>query len=291
VPFLVVGCFPWTALLPDAMTHAATWWRVRWPLLRLGAAGPEVAPARAVEREQHEEGAAHFLVACLLAALAPILVYPSAPLTAALPAVPAAAILCGRLLDHLFEQPERLGRALTRSTLMLAVAGSAAAVAFVAVATRVTEAAPGLRPLGAVVLLASWAPFLADLLRRRRAAALLVALPVALGMPVVALEVLPLMEDWLNTRTAAQALEATAPAEAPLLLPEPPPPSLRLYATRPLVVTAAGPGVLRAQRARDGATYLAFRPAREHEVAAAAAMPLEILVRTPTLVVARVRPH
>lgn len=291
VPFLVVGCFPWTALLPDAMSHAATWWRGRLPRLRLGAAGPEVAPARAVERERREEGAAHFLIACLLAALAPILVYPAAPLTAALPAAPAAAILCGRLLDHLFEQPERLGRALTRSTLMLAVVGSVTAVTFVVLATRVTEAAPGLRPLGAVVLLASWAPFLADLLRRRRAAALLVALPVALGMPVVSLEVLPRMEDWLNTRTASHVLDVAAPPGAPVLLPEPPPPSLRLHATRPLVVTAAGPGVLRAQRARDGATYLAFRPAREHEVAAAAGTPLEILVRTPTLVVARVRPQ
>ena len=110
VPFLVVGCFPWTALLPDAMAHAATWWRGRLPLLRIGAAGPELPPARALERERHEEGAAHFLVACLLAALAPILVYPAAPLSAALPAVPAAALLCGRLLDHLFEEPVSLVR-------------------------------------------------------------------------------------------------------------------------------------------------------------------------------------
>jgi hypothetical protein len=36
--------------------------------------------------------------------------------------------------------------------------------------------------------------------------------------------------------------------------------------------------------------YLAFRPAREHEVARALAMPLEIMLRTPTLVLARVRP-
>lgn len=291
VPFLVVACFPWTALLPDAMAHAATWWRGRLPLLRIGATGPELPPARAVEREQREEGAAHFVIACLLAALAPILVYPAAPLTAALPAAPAAAILCGRLLDHLFEEPKRLARALTRSTLMLAVVGSVTAVMFAVLGTRVTEAAHGLRLLGAVVLLASWAPFLADLLRRRRTAALLIALPVALGTPVVALEVLPRMEDWLNTRTAARALAATAPAGAPVVLPEAPPPSLRLYAQRLLVVATPAPATLRARRAGDGATYLAFRPAREHEVAAGAEMPLEILIRTPTLVVARVRPH
>ena len=290
VPFLVVGCFPWTALLPDAMLHAATWWRGRLPLLRIGPAGPEVAPARAVERERREEGAAHFMIACLLASLAPILVYPAAPLTAALPAAPAAAILCGRLLDHLFEDPPRLARALTRSALMLAVVGSVTAVMFVVLATRVTEAAHGLRLLGAAVLLASWAPFLADLLRRRRAAALLVALPVALGAPIVSLEVLPRMEDWLNTRTAARALDAVAPAGAPVVLVETPPPSLRWYAERPLVVDSPGPEALRAWRARDGATYLAFRPAREHEVARDAQTPLEILARTPTLIVARVRP-
>ena len=212
IPFLVVGCFPWTALLPDAMMHAAAWWRGRLPLLRIGAAGPELAPARAVEREQREEGAAHFVIACLLAALAPILVYPSAPLTAALPAAPAAAILCGRLLDHLFEEPRRLARALTRSALTLAVVGSVTAVMFAVLGTRIPGAARGLRLLGAAVLLASWAPFLADLLRRRRVAALLFALPVAVGAPILSLAVLPQMEDWLDTRTAAAVLDAAAPA-------------------------------------------------------------------------------
>ena len=291
IPFLVVGCFPWTALLPDAMMHAAAWWRGRLPLLRIGAAGPELAPARAIEREQREEGAAHFVIACLLAALAPILVYPSAPLTAALPAAPAAAILCGRLLDHLFEEPRRLARALTRSALTLAVVGSVTAVMFAVLGTRIPGAAGGLRLLGAAVLLASWAPFLADLLRRRRLAALLFALPVAVGAPILSLAVLPQMEDWLDTRTAAAVLDAAAPAGAPVVLVETPPPSLRWYAERPLVVAATGPQTLRAQRADDGMTYLAFRPAREHDVAGDAEMPLEILVRTPTLVIARVRPE
>jgi len=126
-PFLVVGLFPWSALLPDAMLHAATWWRGRLPLLRVGPTGPEVPPPAAVERERREERAVHFFIACLLAALAPILFYPSRPLTAALPALPAAAILCGRLLDHLLEDPRRLAPALTRSALTLAAVGSVTA--------------------------------------------------------------------------------------------------------------------------------------------------------------------
>ncbi len=290
-PFLVVGFYPWSAVLPDAMLHAATFWRVRFPLLRIGPAGPELVSASTIERERREEGAAHFFIACLLAALAPILIYPSRPLTAALPAVPAAALLCGRMLDHLFEDPGRLGGSLTRSTLTLAAAGSVAAVAFAVLATRLGDAAPSLRLLAAAMLLTSWAPFLADLLRRRRLAALLMTLPVALGTPVVALRVLPAMEDWLDTRTAAQDFQAVAPAQAPLLLVNPPPPSLRYYARHNLVVAAPRPGALREYRAADGMTYLAFRPSREREVARQVETPLEILARTPSLVLARVRPE
>ncbi len=293
IPFLVVGCFPWSALLPDAMVHAATWWRGRGrlPLLRIGSTGPEFPPAVAIEREKREEGAAHFFIACLLAALAPILVYPSRPLTAALPAVPAVALLCGRLLDHLFEDPKRLAQAVTRSALTLVVAGSVAAFTFVALAARMRDAAPDLRLLGAALLLASWAPFLADLMRRRRLAALLMGLPVVVGMPIASLQVLPAMEDWLNTRAAAQALDVTAPPRAPLVLVGAPPPSLRFYAGHDLVIVSPGPDALRDYRAADGMTYLAFRPAREREVARRAQTPLEILARTPTLVVGRVRPE
>jgi hypothetical protein len=206
-----------------------------------------------------------------------------------LPAVPAVALLCGRLLDHLFEDPKRLALALTRSALTLAVAGSVAAFTFVTLAQRVHEAAPELRLLGAALLLASWAPFLSDLMRRRRLAALLMGLPVALGMPIVSLQVLPAMEDWLNTRTASQALEVAAPPLAPLVLAGAPPPSLRFYVRHELVIVPPEPGALRDHRAADGMTYLAFAPARERDVARGAQTPLEILARTPTLVLARVR--
>ena len=289
VPFLVVGFFPWSALLPDAMAHAATWWHARFPLLRLGRSGPDLLPPAAVERERREEGAAHFFIACLLAALAPILVYPSRPLTAALPALPAAALLCGRLLDHLLEDPARLGRAITRSALTLAAVGSVAAAAFALLATRIPEAASALRLLAATALLTAWAPFLADLLRRRRLAALLMALPVAVGMPIVSLQVLPAMEDWLSARTAVQALEAAAPARAPLAVVGNPAPSLRFHARRNLVLVPPEPDTLRQYRASDGMVYLAFRPLREREVARRVRAPLEILARTSALVAARVR--
>jgi 4-amino-4-deoxy-L-arabinose transferase-like glycosyltransferase len=291
IPFLVLACFPWSALLPDAMAHAATWWRARLPLLRIGAAGPELLAGAAVEREQSEEGAAHFFIACLLAALAPIVAYPSRPITAALPAVPAAALLCGRLVDHLFEDPRRLARAMTRSTLTLAAVGSVTAVAVAVLATHVRGAEPDLRLLGAALLLSAWAPFLADLMRRRRLAALLMALPVAVGTPIVALRVLPAMEDWLNTRTVAQAMAVAGPPSAPLAVLGPVPPSLRFYLSRNLLSASSAAGAVREGRASDGMTYLAFRPSREHEVARGVQVPLEILARTPTLVLARVRPQ
>jgi len=290
VPFLIVGFFPWSAVLPDAMLHAATWWRGRLALLRLGPTGPEVTPVAAIERERREERAAHFFISCLLAALAPILVYPSRPLTAALPAAPAAALLCGRLLDHLFESPGRLSGPFTRSTLTLAAVGSVAAGSFAVLGSRLGGAAPVLRLLGAAVLLCSWAPFLADLVRRRRAAALLMALPLAVGMPIISLRVLPAMEDWMNTRSAALAFDAVAPARAPLLTVGPAAPSLRYYARRNLVAAAPDPEELLACRAADGMTYLAFRPSREREVARRVQTPLEILLRTPSIVLARVSP-
>src|SRR5262249_52129020 len=43
ISFFVVTFFPWSALLPGAALHAATWWRpAARPLLRIGASGPEL---------------------------------------------------------------------------------------------------------------------------------------------------------------------------------------------------------------------------------------------------------
>jgi hypothetical protein len=43
--------------------------------------------------------------------------------------------------------------------------------------------------------------------------------------------------------------------------------------------------------ATDGFTYLVFRAARETEIAHAAGVPIEILARTPGMVLARARPR
>src|SRR6185503_3575259 len=109
-------------------------------------------------------------IACLVAALVPILVYPGPPLPAALPALPAAALLCARFLAHLLEEPERVARPLARATQMLAITGSAAAVLLTLLAARVREASPDLRLLGTVLFVTAWLPFLANFAGRRRLA-------------------------------------------------------------------------------------------------------------------------
>ena len=288
--FLVEGFFPWIALLPAAMLHAATWWRVvRRPM----AHGPQAAGGRPgadpVAREQREEAMSHYLIACVVAALVPVALYPGPPLPAALPALPAASLLCGRFLDHLFEQPQRVARLFTGAVRLLAFAGSIGALALLTVAADMRGVPPPLRLLATIVFVTSWAPFLADFVGRRRLAAALLALPVAVGAPVASLVVLPAMEDYVSARSVAEALDAVAPARAPLLLDEPPPPTLRYYGDHNLVVADSLARSLRELRASDGMTYLAFRPPREHEVVRAVSTPLEILLRTPSLVLARVR--
>jgi 4-amino-4-deoxy-L-arabinose transferase-like glycosyltransferase len=288
ISFLVVGFFPWSALLSAAMLHAATWWRATRGAIP-GSARPAVSPYDPVSRERREESAAHFFIACLFAALLPIAVYPAPPLPAALPALPAAALLCGRFLDHLFENAERVSGPFTRAVLMLALFGSAGAVMLAVVAPRVAEASPELRLLAALVFVTSWAPFLANFIGRRRVAAALMALPVALGTPVVSLRLLPAMEDYLNTRAVAEAMASASPATAPLVLADPAPASLRFYSRRNLVLGDPFAAALREWRAPDSLTYVAFRPAREREVARTCGEPLEIMLRTPALVLARVR--
>ena len=286
---LVEGCFPWIALLPAAMLHAGTWWRARRGPLA-GAPAPSERPGSDPNaREQREEGMAHYLIACVFAALVPVAIFKSPPLTAALPALPAAALLCGRFLDHLFEQPARLARPLGGAVRMLALAGTVAALGLPLVTAAVRDARPGVRVLEALLLATSWAPFLAHWMGRTRLAASLIALPVALGAPVASLVVVPALEDTLSARRVAESLAEVAPERAPLLLVDPAPPTLRFYGSHNLVVADSLAPALPRLRAADGMTYLAFTPAREPGVARAAAAPLEILLRTPSLVLARVR--
>ena len=293
--FLVVGFFPWSALLPAAIQHAATWWRaIRLPLLgrRPGPSGDGADRPRydPLARERREEGEAHFLIACLFAALVPVALYPGPPLPAALPALPAAALLCGRYLDHLLEDPDRLRGSFGGAVRMMALVGTGGALLLALAAPRLREASPELRLLATVLLVTSWAPFLANFVGRRRLAAALMVLPVALGAPVASLRVLPALEPWLSARLVAAAASVAVPPGAPLVLGEPPPATLRLYGERNLVVTDSLAADLPRLRAGDGMTYLAFRPGRESEVARAAREPLDILLRTPSLVLARVRP-
>jgi 4-amino-4-deoxy-L-arabinose transferase-like glycosyltransferase len=289
--FLVVCAFPWSALLPGAALHAATLWR-RFRRPRPGAQPIETrALDAAMARERSEESAAHFFVACLGAALVPVVFYPSSPFPAALPALPAAALLCGRLLDHLLEDPARIASPLSYATGMVAVIGSGGAILLSLMASRMRDADPDLRLVAVALLVTTWGPFLANFIARRRAAAMLLALPVALGAPLTTTRLLPAMEGWLSARAAAAAMEAVAPPGAVLVLVEPPPPSLRIYSRRNLVVGAATlRAALESNRASDGLAYAAFRPLREREVAHAAPGPIEIVARTPALVLARIHP-
>jgi hypothetical protein len=75
-----------------------------------------------------------------------------------------------------------------------------------------------------------------------------------------------------------------------MVLADPPAPSLRLYTRRNLAVASDLAAALQRHRSTDGLAYLAFRPSREDDVVRAATGPLEILIRTPALVLARVHP-
>jgi 4-amino-4-deoxy-L-arabinose transferase-like glycosyltransferase len=267
---MVLG-FPWSPVLAASLADTAD-------RLRRGDGGAGL----------RESGHAASLVLCLLVAAAtPIALYPHPPLTAALPALPALALLCGRFLDRVLDGDVDW-RLLVGATRLTAILGTALALLAAVVAARIAGAAPGLRLLAAALLLASWAPLLAELAGRRRLAAALFALPVAVGMPIVSLRVLPPLEPWLNTRDVAEGMQAVAPPRAPLVLLEPPPPSLRLLLPRNFVVVRHLGVPLGADAARDGNVYVAFPPALERAAARTSPVPVEILLRTPTLVLARI---
>lgn len=288
VGFLAVGFFPWSALLSGSILHAASRWR--GPRRAAARAGTPGTPPPAGERSKRDQDVAPFFVASLLAALAPIAIYPGPPLPAGLPALPAAAILCGRYLDHLFEDPRGAGAPLARGVLLLALIGSVGALVPTMLATRIGGAAAELRLLATTVFVASWLPFLAHFIGRRRLAAWLMLLPAAAGVPVAMLSLVPALESTLSARPVAEAMNAGAPPHARLVTIEPPPPSLLWYTKHELVL---GPDLARSlpeNVAADRLAYLAFRPRRERDVARAAGAPLEILLRTPSLVLARTGP-
>jgi 4-amino-4-deoxy-L-arabinose transferase-like glycosyltransferase len=280
--FLVVGFFPWSTLLPEAALRA-----VRWPppldVVALLTPG-EKPPARASLTLEPL-----LLGALVMAALAMPLP-PAAPLSASLPALPAAALLVGRALARMFEREPAWGRLAVQASLLLGVTGTAGAVLMTMVSPRLGLEAPALRLVATFMLVSSWAPFAATLLRQPAAAAALMAVPVALGSPLVFSRTLPALEEYLDTRVAAEAFLTTAPPGTPLLVLGSPPASLRLHLREHLVEPIDMRQALRAQRGRDGYAYVAFPAARESEVARAASpAPIEILIRAPALGLARVQ--
>jgi 4-amino-4-deoxy-L-arabinose transferase-like glycosyltransferase len=292
VSFLVVGGFPWSALLPAAFAHAAMRWRAVRFAVRVGQRPESPFTPKDLEilaREEREERIAHLMIAGLVAALVPIAIYPSPPTSAALPALPAVALLCGRFVDHLFEDQARLSGTFARATLMLALTGTVTAIALSMAGSSINALFPALRWLAPFVLVSGWAPFLVHFfLRRSRWAAALIAVPVLLGSPLVAWRLLPELEDFLSARTVAEAMNIGSPADATLALLESPPATLRLYLERHTTMVEKPEQALTSVVSPDRHVYLAFRPARERETARRLATPLEILARSPSLVLARV---
>ena len=275
--FAVVASFPWTPLLAGALADAA---------LRLRRAAGRPAPALPLDTEHVE----HLLLALALAGALPIALYPGPPLTAALPGLPAVALLVGRFADRVLDG--RLpASALTHAVRWLAVIGTAFALAGLSLASRLPGAANELRLFAVALFLCAWMPLLADLRGAKRIAVALFALPAALGAPLLHLRVLPALEPWLNARAIAEVMQRVSPPRAPLVVFDPPPPSLRESLRRNFVsrsvVTKSDADVT----ARDGFVYAAYRPEREASARAALA-PLgatpEVLARTPVLVLVRV---
>ncbi|HTO91659.1 MAG TPA: hypothetical protein VMJ70_11070, partial [Candidatus Sulfotelmatobacter sp.] len=236
VSFLVLGGFPWSALLPAAFAHAAMRWRAVRFASRVGQRPDSPFTPQDLEllaREEREERIAHFLIAGLVAALAPLAFYPSPPMSAALPALPAIALLCGRFVDHLFEDPARLQAPFARATLMLGLTATVTAVALSMAGTSINSLFPAIRWLAPFALVSGWAPFLAHFfLRRPRWGAALMAMPVLVGAPLVSWRLLPELEDFLSTRSVAEAMNVASPPDATLALLESAPPTLRLYLER-----------------------------------------------------------
>jgi hypothetical protein len=165
-----------------------------------------------------------------------------------------------------------------------------AAVMMMLVSRRLAEGAAELRLLAAFQLLAAWAPALAAFIGRTRAVPALLAMTVALGAPLAALRTLPALEGYLTSGPVAVAMNDASPPDAPLLVLEAPPPSVRLRLERRVVLATDLARALRELRGSDGWAYVGFAPRRQSEVARAAApAPVEILMRTPAWVLARVR--
>jgi len=267
--FLVVGFYPWSTMLPVAALY-------RWTTRSIGG-GPAVATRQ--------------LLVALVIALATMLFAPALPLPAMLPALPAAALLVASLLEGLFAQEKLAIRAIGQASWLAAGGGTVAAILLEMVSRRLGTGAAALRLLAAFTLVSGWGPALAAFLGRNRALPALFAVQVALGTPLVLGRVLPALESYVSAGPVAAAMSEVTSTKTPLLLVEPPPASLRLELQRHFAVPTGLADAMRALPGDGGWVYVAYPPRRESEVARAASpAPLEILLRTPALVLARVRP-
>jgi 4-amino-4-deoxy-L-arabinose transferase-like glycosyltransferase len=267
--FLVVGSYPWSTMLPVAALY-------RWTPGAVGSAS-------AVATRQ--------LLVALAIALATMLFAPALPLPAVLPALPAAALLLASLLEGLFADERLAVRAIGQAAWLAAGGGTIAAILLEIVSRRLGVGASALRLLAAFTLVSAWGPALASFLGRSRALPALFAAQVALGTPLVLGRVLPALEGYVSAAPVAAAMNGVTTPVTPLLLVEPPPASLRLGLGRHFIVPAGLAAAMRALQGDGGWAYVAYPPRRESEVARAASpAPLEILLRTPALVLARVRP-
>jgi 4-amino-4-deoxy-L-arabinose transferase-like glycosyltransferase len=265
--FLVVGFYPWSTMLPVAALY-------RWTT---GAGASAVATRQ--------------LLVALAVALATMLFAPALPLPAVLPALPAAALLVASLLEGVFANGMLAVRAIGQAAWLAAGGGTVAAILLEIVSRRLGVGASALRLLAAFTLVSAWGPALASFLGRSRALPALFAAQVALGTPLVLGRVLPALEGYVSAGPVAAAMNGVTTPATPLLLVEPPPASLRLRLGRHFAVPAGLAASMRALQGDGGWAYVAYPPRRESEVARAASpAPLEILLRTPALVLARVRP-
>ena len=269
--YVFVGFFPWSTLLAAAMLRAAG--------LTLAVDMPRELPPPE-----------HFFVGALLMGLAPLMIASDAPASAVLAILPAMALLVGPVIDRALADEAIWQRAVGQAAWVLAITGTVAGWLLSTLSRRLAGAGDSeVRLLAVMLFVASWAPLLAGFLRRPRALPTLLALPVALGTVMVAWRTLPGLADLLTTRTVSQSMAQIAPPDAPLVLLQPPPASLRLRAGRPLVVADQLSRDLHSFRARDGHTYVAFPEARQSELAGAVSpRAVEILARTPALCLARV---
>ena len=233
----------------------------------------------------------HLLVVLTVVACLPIALYPGPPLTAALPALPAIALLVGRYADRVLGDGGDASL-LRPATGMMALTGTAFMVLGLVLATRMPAARLEVRVIAVLVGLVSWLPGLVERRGSAKWAVGLFVLPVALAAPIVHMHVLPALEPWLDTRTIAEMMERNTTATTPLVVLEAPPASLRQSLDRNLVLRTRLSPEDRDVQTPEGVVYVAYRPAREAEARAAMAPlggPIVVLERTPVMVLARVR--